>query len=31
MELEGVRKWYPGDREGYASLAEAMREQALLE
>lgn len=31
MELEGVRKWYPGDREGYASLAQAMREQAMLE
>ncbi len=30
MELEGVRRWYPGDREGYASLEMAMREQALL-
>ena len=30
MELEGVRRWYPGDREGYASLQKAMREQALL-
>jgi ABC-type phosphate/phosphonate transport system substrate-binding protein len=30
MELEGVRRWYPGDREGYASLQTAMREQALL-
>ena len=30
MDLEGVRRWHPGDREGYASLQEAMREQALL-
>jgi ABC-type phosphate/phosphonate transport system substrate-binding protein len=30
MELEGVRRWYPGDDEGYASLQTAMREQALL-
>ena len=30
MELEGVRRWYPGDREGYASLRAAMREQGLL-
>ena len=30
MELEGVRQWYPGDRDGYASLAAAMSEQALL-
>lgn len=30
MELEGVRRWYPGDRDGYASLREAMREQGLL-
>jgi len=30
MELEGVRQWHPGDREGYASLTAAMREQALL-
>ncbi|HUA43898.1 MAG TPA: PhnD/SsuA/transferrin family substrate-binding protein [Solirubrobacteraceae bacterium] len=30
MDLEGVRRWYPGDREGYASLQAAMREQALL-
>jgi phosphonate transport system substrate-binding protein len=30
MDLEGVRRWYPGDREGYASLQTAMREQALL-
>ena len=30
MDLEGVRRWYPGDREGYASLQAAMREQAML-
>ena len=30
MDLEAVRRWYPGDREGYASLQTAMREQALL-
>jgi phosphonate transport system substrate-binding protein len=30
MELEAVRRWYPGDRDGYASLTAAMREQALL-
>jgi hypothetical protein len=30
MELEGVRRWHPGDREGYASLQKAMGEQGLL-
>ncbi len=30
MELEGVRRWLPGDPDGYRSLAEAMREQGLL-
>jgi ABC-type phosphate/phosphonate transport system substrate-binding protein len=30
MDLEGVRRWYSGDREGYASLEAAMEEQALL-
>jgi hypothetical protein len=30
MELESVRRWLPGDREGYASLTTAMREQGLL-
>jgi ABC-type phosphate/phosphonate transport system substrate-binding protein len=30
MDLEGVRRWYRGDRDGYASLQAAMREQALL-
>ena len=27
MELEGVRRWLPGDRSGYAALTGAMREQ----
>jgi ABC-type phosphate/phosphonate transport system substrate-binding protein len=30
MELEGVRRWHPGDRDGYASLTAAMREQAII-
>ena len=30
MELESVRRWYSGDRDGYASLTAAMREQSLL-
>jgi ABC-type phosphate/phosphonate transport system substrate-binding protein len=30
MELEGVRRWYSGDRDGYASLTAAMQEQAML-
>jgi ABC-type phosphate/phosphonate transport system substrate-binding protein len=30
MELESVREWHPGDRDGYASLTAAMREQSLL-
>lgn len=30
MDLEGVRRWHPGDREGYASLEAAMREQGLV-
>ncbi len=30
MELEGVRRWLPGDREGYESLRAAMREQGRL-
>jgi ABC-type phosphate/phosphonate transport system substrate-binding protein len=30
MDLEGVRRWYSGDGEGYASLRTAMQEQALL-
>jgi hypothetical protein len=28
MDLEGVRRWLPGDRAGYASLAAAMAEGA---
>lgn len=30
MELEGVRRWLPGDKSGYADLTTAMREQGLL-
>lgn len=30
MDLEGVRRWHPGDREGYASLKTAMQAQGLL-
>jgi ABC-type phosphate/phosphonate transport system substrate-binding protein len=30
MDLEGVRRWYLGDRDGYASLRAAMREQGLV-
>jgi phosphonate transport system substrate-binding protein len=30
MELESVRRWYPGDRDGYASLTAAMRAQSML-
>lgn len=30
MELESVRRWYPGDTDGYQSLQAAMREQSLL-
>lgn len=30
MDLEGVRRWLPGERDGYASLERAMRDQALL-
>jgi len=31
MDLEGVRKWLPGDERGYATLAEAMVQQRYLE
>jgi ABC-type phosphate/phosphonate transport system substrate-binding protein len=24
MDLEGVKRWLPGDRDGYGALAEAM-------
>jgi len=30
MDLEGVKRWLPGDRSGYQDLAEAMREQGYL-
>ena len=30
MELEGVRRWLPGDKSGYADLTVAMHEQGLL-
>jgi phosphonate transport system substrate-binding protein len=28
MDLEGVRRWLPGDRDGYSALAEAMADGA---
>jgi ABC-type phosphate/phosphonate transport system substrate-binding protein len=31
MDLEGVKRWLPGDKSGYADLREAMREQGYLE
>jgi phosphonate transport system substrate-binding protein len=30
IELEGVRRWLPSDRDGYRSLTEAMKQQGLL-
>jgi phosphonate transport system substrate-binding protein len=30
MDLEGVKQWLPGDKSGYADLADAMREQGSL-
>ncbi|HEV2753062.1 MAG TPA: PhnD/SsuA/transferrin family substrate-binding protein [Solirubrobacteraceae bacterium] len=30
MELESVRRWLPGDREGYGTLRTAMGEQGML-
>ena len=30
MELEGVKRWLPGDKSGYADLTEAMRQQGYL-
>jgi ABC-type phosphate/phosphonate transport system substrate-binding protein len=30
MDLEGVKRWLPGDKSGYATLTEAMREQGYL-
>jgi phosphonate transport system substrate-binding protein len=31
MDLEGVKRWLPGDKTGYADLTTAMREQGYLE
>ena len=30
MDLEGVKRWLPGDRAGYVTLEQAMREQGYL-
>ena len=30
MDLEGVKRWLPGDKSGYADLTEAMRRQGYL-
>lgn len=30
MDLEGVKRWLPGDKTGYADLSEAMGEQGML-
>lgn len=30
MDLEGVKRWLPGDTSGYEALADAMREQGYL-
>jgi ABC-type phosphate/phosphonate transport system substrate-binding protein len=30
MDLEGVKRWLPADKSGYATLAEAMRAQGYL-
>jgi phosphonate transport system substrate-binding protein len=30
MDLEGVKRWYPADKEGYRELTVAMREQGYL-
>jgi ABC-type phosphate/phosphonate transport system substrate-binding protein len=31
MDLEGVKRWLPADKSGYADLTEAMRQHGLLE
>lgn len=31
MDLEGVKRWLPGDESGYSTLEEAMREQGYLD
>jgi phosphonate transport system substrate-binding protein len=30
MDLEGVKRWLPGDKSGYADLTEAMRKQGYI-
>jgi len=30
MDLEGVKRWLPGDKSGYVDLTDAMREQGML-
>jgi ABC-type phosphate/phosphonate transport system substrate-binding protein len=30
MDLEGVKRWLPADKQGYGALTEAMREQGYL-
>jgi ABC-type phosphate/phosphonate transport system substrate-binding protein len=30
MDLEGVKRWLPGDKTGYAALTQAMHEQGYL-
>ena len=30
MDLEGVKRWLPGDRRGYLDLTEAMRKQGMI-
>ena len=30
MDLEGVKRWLPADKDGYSDLAEAMRRQGYL-
>jgi ABC-type phosphate/phosphonate transport system substrate-binding protein len=30
MDLEGVKRWLPGDEQGYETLTEAMSEQGYL-
>jgi hypothetical protein len=30
MDLEGVKRWLPGDKSGYGELTAAMRDQGYL-
>jgi hypothetical protein len=30
MDLEGVKRWLPGDKAGYEVVTQAMREQGYL-